>query len=121
MSFTCFLSENTALPMMYMKDAIRATIELMEADKESVKIRSSYNLSGCSFTPKELAKEIQVSLPNFKIAYSPDYRQKIADSWPSSIDDSAARSDWGWKEEFDTKSLVNIMLKNVDVSLITNK
>ena len=119
--FTCFLSENTALPMMYMRDAIRATIELMEADKESVKIRSSYNLSGCSFTPKELAKEIQVSLPNFKIAYSPDYRQKIADSWPSSIDDSAARSDWGWKEEFDTKSLVNIMLKNVDVSLITNK
>ena len=119
--FTCFLSENTALPMMYMKDAIRATIELMEADKQSIKIRSSYNLSGCSFTPKELAKEIQASLPNFKIAYSPDYRQKIADSWPSSIDDSAARSHWGWKEEFDTKSLVNIMLRNVDVSLIANK
>ncbi len=119
--FTCFLSENTALPMMYMHDAIRATIELMEADKEAVKIRSSYNLSGCSFTPKELAKEIQVYLPNFKIAYSPDYRQKIADSWPSSIDDSSARTDWGWKEEYDTKSLVNIMLKNVDVSLIANK
>ena len=119
--FSCFLKADTGLPMMYMQDAIRATLELMEADKEKIKIRSSYNLSGCSFTPKELAEEIQLYYPSFKIEYSPDYRQKIADSWPSSIDDSAARTDWGWKEEFDTKSLVNIMLKNVDVSLIANK
>ncbi len=116
--FTCFLSEDTALPMMYMEDAIRATIELMEAPKEQIKIRSSYNLSACSFTPKQLSEEIKLYYPSFRIVYAPDYRQKIADSWPSSIDDSSARNDWGWKEEFDTKSLVNIMLKNVDVSLI---
>ncbi len=116
--FNCFLNEDTALPMMFMEDAIRATLELMEAPKEKVKIRSSYNLSGCSFTPKELAEEIKLILPEFRIQYSPDFRQKIADSWPDSIDDSAARNDWGWKEQFDTKSLVDIMLKNVNVSLL---
>lgn len=117
--FTCFLQEDTALPMMYMEDAIRATLELMEAPKEKIKTRSSYNLSGCSFTPKELAEEIIKVIPEFKINYSPDFRQKIADSWPGSIDDTTARSEWGWKERFDTKSLVNIMLKNVDVTLLS--
>jgi len=117
--FTCFLKEDTPLPMMYMEDAIRATIELMEAPKEKVKIRSSYNLSGCSFTPKELAEEIKRMMPEFKIKYEPDFRQKIADSWPGSIDDSSARNDWSWKEKYNTKSLVDIMLRNVDVSLLT--
>ena len=116
--FTCFLTEDTALPMMYMEDAIRATIELMEAPAENVKIRSSYNLSGCSFTPGELAKEIQSHVPDFSIVYQPDFRQAIADSWPNSIDDSSARNDWGWKEKFGTKELVEIMINNVDVALI---
>lgn len=116
--FTCFLTEDTALPMMYMEDAIRATIELMEAPAENVKIRSSYNLSGCSFTPGELAKEIQSRVPDFSIVYQPDFRQAIANSWPNSIDDSSARNDWGWKEKFGTKELVEIMINNVDVALI---
>ena len=116
--FNCFLKEDTALPMMYMEDAIRATLELMEAPKENIKTRSSYNLSGCSFTPKELAEEIKIRIPEFKINYSPDFRQKIADSWPGSIDDSSARQDWGWKENYNTKSLVDIMLENVNVSLL---
>lgn len=117
--FNCFLKEDTPLPMMYMEDAIRATIELMEAPKEKVKIRSSYNLSGCSFTPKELAEEISAHISNFKIKYEPDFRQKIADSWPGSIDDSHAKKDWGWQEKYDVKSLVEIMLKNVNVTLLT--
>jgi nucleoside-diphosphate-sugar epimerase len=117
--FTCFLTEDTALPMMYMEDAIRATIELMDAPAENVKIRSSYNLSGCSFTPGELVKEIQSHIPDFSIVYQPDFRQEIADSWPNSIDDSSARNDWGWKEKFGTKELVEIMINNVNVALIT--
>lgn len=117
--FSCFLREDTPLPMMFMEDAIRATIELMEAPIESIKVRSSYNLSGCSFTPKELSDEIKLHLPSFEIEYNPDFRQAIADSWPGSIDDSAARNDWGWKEKFSTKSLVDIMLKNVDPSLLS--
>jgi len=117
-SYSCFLSENTALPMMYMKDAIRATIELMEAPKEKVKIRSAYNLSGSSFTPKEIAAEIKGHLSEFEITYAPDFRQQIADSWPGSIDDSEARNQWAWKEEFNLQMLVEIMLKNVDVSLL---
>jgi nucleoside-diphosphate-sugar epimerase len=116
--FNCFLTENTALPMMYMEDAIRATVELMEAPIENVKIRSSYNLSGCSFTPKELYMEIKKHVPDFKIKYEPDFRQAIADSWPGSIDDSASRDDWGWKEEYDVQKMVRIMLENIDVSLI---
>lgn len=116
--FSCFLKEDTALPMMFMEDAIRATLELMEAPKENIKTRSSYNLSGCSFTPKQLSDEIKLVIPDFKITYSPDFRQKIADSWPGSIDDSTARKEWGWKEKYNTKSLVDIMLKNVDVSLL---
>lgn len=112
--FDCFLSENTALPMMYMEDAIRATLELMDAPTESVKVRSSYNIAGCSFTPKELVAEIQRVMPGFQATYSPDFRQTIADSWPDSIDDASARSDWGWQEHFSTHKLVEVMLQNVD-------
>jgi nucleoside-diphosphate-sugar epimerase len=111
--FTCFLSENTGLPMMYMDDAIRATIELMEAPSEQIKIRSSYNLSALSFTPKTLSEAIKAVIPDFSISYEPDFRQAIADSWPASIDDSAARSDWGWKEEFDLKAMIYVMLENL--------
>jgi nucleoside-diphosphate-sugar epimerase len=111
--FTCFLKEDTALPMMFMDDAIRATIELMEAPSEQIKIRSSYNLSALSFTPKTLSDGIKAVIPDFSIAYDPDYRQAIADSWPASIDDSAARSDWGWKEEFDLKAMIYVMLENL--------
>jgi nucleoside-diphosphate-sugar epimerase len=117
-SFNCFLSADTELPMMYMEDAIRATIELMEASSEKVNIRSSYNLSGCSFTPAQLAKEIEILQPGFTISYSPDFRQQIADSWPNSIDDSRAREDWGWKEKYGVREMVRIMLENVDVNLM---
>jgi nucleoside-diphosphate-sugar epimerase len=116
--YDCFLSENTELPMMYMADAIRATVELMEAPSEDISIRSAYNLSGCSFTPAELAKNIQKHVPNFRITYSPDFRQQIADSWPKSIDDSYARNDWGWKEEFGTDKMVEVMLENVNPALL---
>jgi nucleoside-diphosphate-sugar epimerase len=111
--FTSFLSENSALPMMYMDDAIKATISIMQADAEDIKIRSSYNLSGMSFTPKELAAEITKHYPNFSIAYEPDFRQKIADSWPASIDDSAARKDWGWKNDFNIENMTVEMFKNL--------
>lgn len=111
--FTSFLSAGTALPMMFMDDAIRGTLELMAAPAEQIKIRSAYNLAGCSFTPAELAAEIQQWLPAFEIDYAPDFRQAIADSWPNSIDDSHAQKDWGWKAKFDTKALVKVMLENV--------
>ena len=111
--YTCFLKEDTYLPMMYMPDAIRATIELMEAPQKSVGIRTSYNLSAMSFSPQEVAASIRTHLPDFSISYSPDYRQQIADSWPQSIDDSVARSDWGWREEFDLTSMTADMLKNL--------
>lgn len=116
--YECYLKEDTSLPMMYMEDAIRATIELMEAPKEKVKIRSAYNLSGCSFTPKEISEEIRKFIPDFKISYSPDFRQDIADSWPNSIDDSNAREDWGWKEEYSTSRLTKVMIENVDVNIL---
>lgn len=112
--FDCFLAENTELPMVYMEDAIRATLELMEAPAEKLTIRSSYNISGCSFTPASLTSEIQKIIPEFKATYTPDFRQQIADSWPNSIDDAEARNDWNWKERFDTKELVKIMIENVD-------
>lgn len=112
-NYECFLSENTALPMMYMDDAIRATIEIMQAKDEDVKIRSSYNLAGVSFTPKEIALEIKKHIPNFSISYKPDFRQKIADSWPASIDDSAAQQDWNWKHQFDLASMTEEMLENL--------
>ncbi|MBI1838165.1 MAG: NAD-dependent epimerase/dehydratase family protein [Flavobacteriia bacterium] len=117
--FDCFLSENTELPMMYMADAIRATIELMEAPSENITIRSAYNLSGCSFTPKGLAAKIKKIIPAFEITYTPDFRQQIADSWPKSIDDSFARKDWNWEEEFTTDKIVEIMLNNVNPALLT--
>jgi len=112
-NFTCFLKEDTALPMMFMDDAIRATIELMQAPAEQIKIRSAYNLAGSSFTPAELATSIQKHLPDFTIDYAPDFRQAIADSWPNSIDDSYAQKDWGWKAEFDKDAMVKVMLDNV--------
>ena len=114
--FNCFLEKDTALPMMYMEDAIRATIDLMEAPKESVKIRSSYNISGISFTPEDIYKAIQSIVPTFKIEYNPDFRQKIADSWPKSIDDTQANEDWGWNSDFNLEKTVKIMLENVRLS-----
>ena len=111
--YESFLREDTYLPMMYMPDAIRATIELMEADASKISIRTSYNISGMSFSPKEIAAEIQKHIPEFTITYKPDYRQPIADSWPQSIDDSVARKDWGWKEEFALESMVKDMLENL--------
>ncbi|MGC4041114.1 MAG: L-threonine 3-dehydrogenase [Flavobacterium sp.] len=111
--YECFLSENTALPMMYMDDAIRATVEIMQAPEEAIKIRSSYNLSGVSFTPAEIADEIKKRIPGFTISYKPDFRQKIADSWPASIDDNRARQDWNWKHKFDLDSMTDEMLENL--------
>ncbi|HET9429851.1 MAG TPA: NAD-dependent epimerase/dehydratase family protein [Chitinophagaceae bacterium] len=111
--YDCFLREDTYLPMMYMPDAIRATIELMETPKNKISIRTSYNLSGMSFSPQEIANEIKKHIPDFRITYKPDYRQTIADSWPRSIDDSVARHDWGWKEEFDLERMTKDMLENI--------
>ncbi|RYY35298.1 MAG: NAD-dependent epimerase/dehydratase family protein [Sphingobacteriaceae bacterium] len=112
--YQSFLSAQTELPMMHMDDAIRATLALMDAPAEKVKIRSSYNLAGISFTPEQLATEIQKHIPDFKISYAEtDPRQAIADSWPKSIDDTEARADWGWQPEFDLKGLVKNMLENL--------
>jgi nucleoside-diphosphate-sugar epimerase len=111
--YECFLKEDAALPMMFMPDAIRGTIDLMEADSSRVKIRSSYNLSGISFDPKQLADEIKKHIPEFTITYKPDFRQKIAESWPGSIDDSEARADWDWKHEYDLSRMTEIMLEEV--------
>ena len=109
-AYTSFLSEETALPMMFMDDAIRATISLMEAPAESLSIRSSYNLGGISFTPKQLAESIKAEIPEFKIDYEPDFRQPIADSWPSSINDEQAQKDWGWQHEYDLEKMTKAML-----------
>lgn len=111
--YTCFLREDTYLPMMYMPDAIRATIELMEADADKISIRTSYNISGMSFSPKEIASEIKKHLPDFKIDYEPDYRMEIAESWPQSIDDSVANKDWGWKPKYNLSALVKDMMTNL--------
>jgi len=111
--YTSFLQKDTFLPMMYMPDAIRATIELMEAPAEKISIRTSYNISAMSFSPEEIAQEIKRHLPAFNIQYEPDYRQQIADSWPQSIDDSFARRDWGWKPEYDLKKMTEDMLTNL--------
>lgn len=116
--YTCFLSENTTLPMIYMEDAIRATLELMEAPKEKLTISTSYNLAGLSFSPKELAKAIQKEMPNFHINYEPDYRQKIADSWPKTIDDSTARQDWNWQPKYDLVKMTADMILNLKKQLI---
>jgi len=112
-SYECFLSENTTLPMMHMEDAIRATIEIMQAPADKIKIRGSYNLSGISFDPKQIADEIKKHIPDFTITYKPDFRQAIADSWPKSINDAEARKDWGWKEKYDLPKLVENMLENL--------
>jgi nucleoside-diphosphate-sugar epimerase len=114
--YTCFLKGDSALPMMYMEDAIRGTIELMEAPAEKLSIRSAYNLAGCSFTPEELVLEIRKHIPEFEISYDPDFRQAIADSWPKSIDDSVAQKDWGWKPVYDIQAMTKVMLENVDPS-----
>jgi nucleoside-diphosphate-sugar epimerase len=111
--YTCFLSEETRLPMMYMDDAIRATVEIMQAPAENIKIRSSYNLSAMDFTPAEIAEAIKQEIPDFCIDYAPDFRQKIADSWPQSIDDSNAREDWGWKHDFDLKAMTTDMIEHL--------
>ena len=112
-TYECFLSAQTALPMMHMEDAIRATIEIMHAPAENIKIRGSYNLSGISFTPEQIANEIKAHIPGFSISYKPDFRQAIADSWPKSIDDREARQHWAWKEQYDLKGLVKNMLDNL--------
>ncbi len=111
--YECFLSENTYLPMMYMNDAVKATIDLMEAPKEKVKIRSSYNISSMSFCPADIATAIKNHIPEFNITYKPDFRQSIADSWPKSIDDSRARTDWGWNHEFDLEKMTKDILDNL--------
>jgi nucleoside-diphosphate-sugar epimerase len=111
--YECFLKEDTYLPMMYMPDAIRATIELMEAPADKITVRTSYNLSGMSFSPKEIAGAIKKHIEAFSIIYKSDYRQAIANSWPQSIDDSVARTDWGWKEEYNLEAMVADMLNNL--------
>jgi nucleoside-diphosphate-sugar epimerase len=113
-SYKSFLSAETELPMMYMDDAIRGTIELMNAPADKINIRSSYNFTGMSFTPETLAKEIKKHIPDFKLEYTEyDQRQAIADSWPRSINDSSASNDWGWKPQFDLSKMTESMLKNL--------
>lgn len=112
-AYTSFLDRGTKLPMMYMPDAIRATIDLMEAPADQVKERTSYNLAGFSFSPEDIAAQIARHIPTFKLNYAPDHRQAIANSWPQSIDDSAARADWGWKPQYDLKAMVDDMMLNL--------
>jgi nucleoside-diphosphate-sugar epimerase len=111
--YNCFLEKDTYLPMMYMPDAIRATIELMEAPSEKITTRTSYNIAAMSFSPEEIAAAIKKHIPGFSISYAPDYRQAIANSWPQSIDDSVAQNDWGWKPEFDLAGMTKDMLENL--------
>lgn len=112
-SYQCFLNETTTLPMMYMPDAIRATIEIMQAPAEQIKIRSCYNLAAISFNPAEIAAEIKKHIPEFAISYAPDFRQDIADSWPQVIDDTDARKDWNWKHQYDLAAMTKDMLENL--------
>jgi nucleoside-diphosphate-sugar epimerase len=111
--YECFLREDTALPMMFMSDAIKATIDLMEADPAKLSLRSSYNVGGMSFTPKQVAQAIRKHIPEFEITYEPDFRQAIADSWPASIDDTVARNDWDLKDEFNLESMTKLMLDEI--------
>jgi nucleoside-diphosphate-sugar epimerase len=111
--YACFLNERTTLPMMYMDDAIKATLQLMDAPSVNIRIRSSYNLAAISFTPAEIAEEIKKHIPDFKISYAPDFRQQIADSWPASINDDAARSDWLWKHDYELSNIVDEMLQRL--------
>ena len=119
-AYDCFLKKDTFLPMMYMEDAVNATIAIMEAPADDVKIRSSYNLSSISFSPEEVYNKIKEQYPDFQISYNPDFRQAIADSWPQSIDDSEARGDWGWEYKYDLDRLVDIMLVNLEQKLATS-
>jgi nucleoside-diphosphate-sugar epimerase len=111
--FNCFLKEDSLLPMMYMPDAIKSTLDLMNAPRENVKIRSSYNLAAMSFSPKEIYQSILKHVPSFEMEYNPDFRQAIADSWPDSIDDSCAKEDWGWKPDYDLDRMTTDILKNL--------
>ena len=111
--YKCYLSKDTRLPMMYMEDAVNATIALMQADRNRIKIRTSYNLAAIDFTPEEISEEIKKHLPDFEISYQPDFRQKIADSWPQSIDDSEARIDWNWQHEFNLKTMTKDILNHI--------
>ncbi|HMQ42895.1 MAG TPA: NAD-dependent epimerase/dehydratase family protein [Mariniflexile sp.] len=113
-NYECFLAEDTELPMMFMDDAIKATVDIMKAPKDAVKIRSSYNLSAISFTPKQIAESIKAQMSDFKITYAPDYRQEIANSWPKNINDSYARQDWKWKHQFNLEAITNEMLLQLD-------
>ena len=113
----CFLEKNLALPMMYMDDAIRATIELMEADEQKITIRSSYNVSGITLTPYEIAEEIKKVIPTFEISYNTDFRNEIAKTWPSQINDQIARKDWGWRPNFDLQNITKIMLEELKMAL----
>ncbi len=112
-SYECFLKEKTALPMMYMSDAIKATIDIMQVPAEKIKIRSSYNISGMSFDPAQIANEIKKHIPEFSISYNPDFRQAIADNWPASINDNEARKDWNWSNAFTLENMVTDMLENL--------
>lgn len=112
-SYECFLKEDATLPMMFMPDAIEGTIKLMETDSSEIKIRSSYNLASISFNPAEIAAEIKKHIPEFKITYKPDFRQQIAESWPQSIDDSKAQTDWGWKYKYGLSEMTEIMLEEI--------
>jgi nucleoside-diphosphate-sugar epimerase len=111
--YVCPLRADTRLPMMYLEDAINGTIKLMEANPDSLTVRTSYNFSGISFTPEELANEIKKLMPNFEITYEPNHTQAIADSWPTSIDDSAARQDWGWQPEYDLPKMTQALMENI--------
>lgn len=112
-TYTCFLKEDAMLPMMHMEDAVRATMEVTNASAGSIKIRSSYNIAGCSFNPKMLSAQIMKHLPDFEIRYDVDHRQKIAESWPQSIDDSEAKAHWNWSPKYDLEALVSNMLENL--------
>ena len=118
--YTSFISENTGMPMLYMSDAIKATLDLMAAPKESLTVHTAYNLGGMSFTPKELAEEIKKDIPEFTIDYKPDFRQEIADSWPASIDDSVAKKDWGLSYDYGITEMTQDMLTNLKVKLAKN-
>jgi nucleoside-diphosphate-sugar epimerase len=120
-NYTCYLQENTRLPMIYIDDALRATTELMEAPEELISVRTSYNLAGISFTPAELYENIKVFFPEFQCDFVPDFRQAIADSWPESIDDSAAQKDWNWKPKFDLTQITSEMIAHLSKQLISDK
>lgn len=115
--YTFFVKEDTVLPMMYMPDCIKGTVDIMEADSSKIKVRTSYNFAGISFSAKELAEEVKKRIPEFEASYEPDYRQKIADSWPKTIDDSDARSDWEWKHEYDLEKMTSDMLEKLKAKL----